>query len=574
MSRRGTVWICGAAIALASCEECGSPPPSSLAPASPAGDAPSAATSSTRASLLDSRLLNPAPYIPAQCYTQTRDEDGTVHNPCFTCHTRPQSPSSVDDQQLQRSYDFPAPALENRWSSLFVDRRRQVAAISDDEILTYVRVSNYRLGDRLLLAEALSPLPAEWDVDGDGRWGGYVPDAYFRFDDAGFDRDPKGAPTGWRAYAYYPFPGVFFPTNGSAGDVLIRLAPEYRQRDDGGYDQTVYRVNLAIVESLIKRRDVVIEPTDEQALGVDLDGDGEEGRAIKVAFADDASGMSYVGRARLAQQAGEIRIEPGLFPRGTELLHSVRYLDVVDGGVVMAARFKELRYARKAAWVGAAKLAKLTEAEALEERDYPDRLEKVMGEPEHGLSNGQGWLYQGFIEDAAGALRPQTFEESAFCMGCHGRIGATTDGIFSFPRKLDASSPSAGWFHWSQHGLRGLPEPRGPEGRYEYTFYLEQNGAGDDLRDNTEVIDRFFEDGVLRASAVERLHGDMAELLLPSPRRALALNKAYRTIVQAQSFVEGRDATIEPARRVHRRVERGQPTGITEPVVAPLAPTR
>jgi hypothetical protein len=50
-----------------------------------------------------------------------------------------------------------------------------------------------------------------------------------------------------------------------------------------------------------------------------------------------------------------------------------------------------------------------------------------------------------------------------------GEIGATTDGMFAFARKLGAGAPARGWFHWSQHGLRGLPEPRRKDGRFEYT---------------------------------------------------------------------------------------------------------
>ena len=546
--------------------------------ASPARTVSSAAATPSVApvvSLLEARLDNPAAYVPPQCYTQTRDADGTVHNPCFTCHTRAERPNFVDDEALQIHYDFRAPARENRWMNLYVDRRADVAAVTDEEILRHVRTSNYRAGERLLLAETLHPrqggkLPEAWDVDHDGRWGGYVPDAHFDFDERGFDRDPKGAPTGWRAYAYYPFPGVFFPTNGSAGDVLFRLPAAFREGEDGRYDPTVYRVNLALTEALIKRRDVAIEAVDEEALGVDLDQDGKRGRATRVAFRPEA--MRYVGRARLEQAAGKIALEPGLFPGGTELLHSVRYLDVVNGEVTMAARFKELRYARKAAWVSSDKLAELAAAEARELRDYPDRLERMLGEPEHGLSNGQGWLYQGFIEDRDGALRPQTLEETTFCMGCHRGVGATTDGVFSFRRKLDASAQAEGWFHWTQHGLRGLAEPQAADGRYEYTFYLEQNGAGDDLRDNEEVIAKFFHGQALRPDVVARLHGDIAELLLPSPQRALMLDATYRSIVLAQSFTRGRDATLTPAARVHRRVEPHQATGIITPVAAPLAP--
>jgi hypothetical protein len=59
-----------------------------------------------------------------------------------------------------------------------------------------------------------------------------------------------------------------------------------------------------------------------------------------------------------------------------------------------------------------------------------------------------------------GSLRPQSMEESTFCAGCHGGIGATTDSIFSFARKLGGRAPARGWFHWSQRDLRGIAERR------------------------------------------------------------------------------------------------------------------
>jgi hypothetical protein len=179
-----------------------------------------------------------------------------------------------------------------------------------------------------------------------------------------------------------------------------------------------------------------------------------------------------------------------------------------------------------------------------------------------------GWRYQGFIESRDGSLRPQTQEETFFCMGCHGGLSATTDTVFSFPRKFDSADAfQRGWYHWSQKGLEGTPEPQRPDGSYEYTRYLRTNLAGDEFRDNTEVMRKFFDDqGELRPEAVERLHDDVSYLLFPSRERALELNKAYRTIVIDQDFVNGRAATTTPAENVHQSVTQNQPTGVTEPV--------
>ena len=67
--------------------------------------------------------------------------------------------------------------------------------------------------------------PAEWDANGDGHWDGFTPDVEYAFDAAGFDHRPDGTTTGWRAFAYYPFPGTFFPTNGSLTCVANWLGP-------------------------------------------------------------------------------------------------------------------------------------------------------------------------------------------------------------------------------------------------------------------------------------------------------------------------------------------------------------
>jgi hypothetical protein len=154
-----------------------------------------------------------------------------------------------------------------------------------------------------------------------------------------------------------------------------------------------------------------------------------------------------------------------------------------------------------------------------------------------------------------------------YCVGCHGGIGATTDGVFSFARKLGGGASGRafrdGWFHWSQHDLRGLAEPRGRDGEYEYTRYLKENGAGDELRENKEVLARFFDEGgTLRPDAIARLHADLSTLLLPSAERALDLNRAYRAIVDEQSFVKGRDTVLAAAEHVYAQPPLGERTGI------------
>ena len=523
----------------------------------------------------DRSLINPAAYIPPQCYTRTQDDQGVTHNPCFSCHTVPRSPNFIDDAELQITYSFAEFARTNHWHNLFKDRTAQVAAISDEEAQRYVRTSNYFDADgRIAPAKALAAVPKDWDYDGDGQWQGFVPDVWFNFDAEGFDHDRSGKPTGWRAFAYYPFLGTFWPTNGSTDDVLIRLPAAFRSNLKGKYDVTVYKTNLAIVEALLKEQDVPIEPVDEAALGgVDLDKDGRIGTAKKVAYEWaplKKKFMSYVGQAAAEQKAGRVHLAAGLYPEGTEFLHTVRYIDVDGAGNnVLAARMKEVRYARKRYWVTYAELEYAALKEVKEKAVFPERLRTIRGNVESGVSNGQGWVYAGMIEDAQGRLRPQTYEESVACIGCHSGMGATRDGIFSLHRKFDtAAAHQGGWYHWSQKGLKGVPDRVRSDGLREYAHYLKANRAGDEFRGNREVMDKFFEaDGREKPAMVARLRDDISELLFASRERASQLNKAYWLIVREQSFVEGRDATVAPVANVHRQVEEGQKTGVKTPVV-------
>ena len=513
---------------------------------------------------------NPFAYIPPQCYTRTTDAAGAVHNPCYTCHVAAAEPNFAGAPELQTAYDFAAPALTNPWTNLFVDRRPAIAAMTDADTLAWVRTDNYHAGGGIALAEALAHPPSGWDIDGDGAWSGYVPDIWFDFDAAGYDVAPDGARTGWRAFAYHPLPGAFWPSNGSADDVAIRLPEPFRERADGTPDGAVYAANLAIVEALVKRADVPIPPTDETAAAVDLDRDGTLGTATRVAYAFDPRNgvtMHYAGRAGAWLDDGRLHLAAGLYPEGTEFVHSVRYLDVgADGRVGPAARLKELRYARKTGWQTYWGLRETALRELREERDHPDRPERYFGDIESGIATGQGWRFQGFIEAADGSLRPQTFEESLTCAGCHAGVGRTVDDTFSYPRKIDAAAGHYGWYPWSTaNPLGAIADRMRPDGAGEYATYLVRNGAGDEFRANADVIARYL-DAVSGEAARADLSTSVEPLVTPTPARALMLDKAYRILVGEQSYAQGRMPVVAPLdATVHRRVTPGQRTGITVP---------
>lgn len=505
------------------------------------------------------KVENRVAYIPAQCYTKTEDKDGLKHNPCMSCHINSKRPNYMNDSELQEVLAFTEYSKVNHFTNLFKDRSSQVNAISNKEILTYIRQDNY-LNDKqeILLAKSLPK-----------KWRGYRPDCYFNFNNEGFDKDTKGNFTGWRAFGYYPFLGMFFPTNGSTDDVLIRL-PKAFQMLNGKFDKTTYKVNLAIVETMIKETNITIEEVNESLWGVDLDKNGKLNNARQITYQwkplEDEY-MYYVGDAKVLLDKGEVHIAAGLYPEGTEFLHSVRYIDVNETtqSITLSPRMKELRYAKKYGWNTYGEIQNGMMSEVKERHDFPERLKKVLGNGEKGLDNGYGWKYQGFIEDKEGYLRPQTYEETLYCVGCHSTIGAVVDSTFVFPRKFDHKQRQMGWSHWSQteEGFKNIKEPILADGRYEYTLYLQNNHSGDEFRENMEVMEKFFErNGTVKASELERLHQEISHLIVPTTSRAIELNKAYKVIVDEQSYIYGRDAHITPLANVHKEVEIDQNTAL------------
>ena len=189
----------------------------------------------------------------------------------------------------------------------------------------------------------------------------------------------------------------------------------------------------------------------------------------------------------------------------------------------------------------------------------------MRGNQEFGVSNALAWQYRGFIEDSEGWLRPQTHQELMFCVGCHSGIGATTDSNFSFARKLaygqvNYFSDNVIKSH-SAAGMSGMVPYEGQSAELsrmvdEYTGYLQQNHALNDFRN---------------------IGGDMSlpmdkqrilSLLWPTAENAILMNKAYRIIVQEQSYTRGRDAVVSPLADIHQQVEKGEKTGIETPVEA------
>lgn len=469
--------------------------------------------------------------IPPQCYTKHEGQ----FNPCMTCHQSYEfgsRPNRMTDQGLQTAYDFSDYGFENRWKNLFEDRTERVADIPDQEIEAYVAVDNY------------TPLINQ--LKNDSEWNGAIPEikdfhlGAQAFDENGFAKDGSD----WVAFNYKPLPSTFWPTNGSTDDVAIRLPQAYRTTScatDTSDGRDTYIANLALVEMSIQSlTSVSIPEINENNVCVDINGDGQLGNASTINKRTD-----FVGNAN------NVSVVDMLYPEGTEFLHSVRYVGVTDSGdVYVPPRMKELRYMVKTHFRNETWLSSAYGNEIQEKVDglLPKYVYKVDGSP-----NEFGWDILGFIENEDGWLRAQNQEETLFCMGCHTTVGSTIDQTFSFPRKV---SGAAGWGYINLKGMRDVASIIGADN--EILEYFKTVGGGDEFRQNTEILERWFnQDGSVKESEVKS--ADVYDLITPSRERALSLNKAYRTIVQDQDFHHGRDANISPAINVYQVVDGNSP---------------
>jgi hypothetical protein len=315
---------------------------------------------------------------------------------------------------------------------------------------------------------------------------------------------------------------------------MIRLPRAFQTDVDDHESREIYKTNLAIVEAAItadpftatKDLDREVEPLDETLVSVDLNGDEQlTGGVTRIRRLP----IHYVGAART------VAVKRYLYPKGTEFLHTVRYIDL-DNPTLLATRMKEVRYARKVMWLDDWALLRAYEKEFNEKEE--GKLPAFSGSPLVGLRNDFGWQLQGFIEDEQGRLRLQTEEEHRFCMGCHSAVGVTVDQTFALARKVPGVE---GWRHQDLRGILDIPQVGHPQP--EILTYFQRVTGGDEFRANTEVLERFFPQGVLDEATVRRAakggDQDITFLIVPSPERALRLNKGVvpvSVILLANSF--------------------------------------
>lgn len=484
-------------------------------------------------------IHNPEAVIPPQCYTKHEEN----FNPCITCHQSyafGSRPNAMNDLGLQMEYAFSETGLINHWENLFEDRSERIAQISDSDILNYINTDNY------------SPFISQLKRMDD--WQGPIPEltnlalGKDAFDDQGFAKDDSH----WVAFNYKPLPSTFWPTNGSTDDVMIRLPKAFRTsncseasiEESQNYSRNAYQANLAIVEMAIKDLSQLSTPSiNEKTLCQDLNSNG----ILEDSVREILRPLNYVGAAN------NISVKTMLYPKDTEFLHTVRYVGVSNNGdIIVPPRMKEVRYMRKHVFLSSASLLSAYGNEQQEKID--GQLPKYEYREDRGMSNNFGWTLLGFIEDKNGQLRTQDSEETLFCMGCHSTIGTTIDQTFSFSRKVTGEN---GWGYINLKGMADVPTLGRDIG--EIAHYLETVGGGNEFRQNDEMTEKWFNpDGSLNSDKLA--DSDVYTLITPSPERALALNKAYLTIVQDQDYIYGRDANLTPAVNVHRSINEHTPT--------------
>lgn len=473
--------------------------------------------------------------IPPQCYTKTEQ----TNNPCYVCHQsyhdQKLRPNKLNDGFQQGSYAFSAIGVTNSWRNLFKDRTEEIAQISDKEILQYINQDNY------------SPFIEKLKSS---DWNGIIPEVKNlhlgaeAFDEYGLAKDGSN----WVAFNYKPMPSTFWPTNGSTDDVMIRLPKAFREIN-GSYSKDVYYANLALVEiAIADTQQTTTIPVNEKIIGIDINGDGQLSENVEQV----KRASHYLG------DANNVELHSMLYPQGTAFLHTVRYVNVNENGdISVSPRMKEVRYMVKKNFLN---LGELKGRYYLERKEkHFENLPYANDFGDDGVSNKHGWMLLGFIENEQGELRQQNHEEQFFCTGCHKSVGSIIDETFSFPRKV------AGVNGWGYINLKDIVDvPNIGEEKGEILTYLERVGGGDEFRQNQEMLTRWFnKDGSVNTEKV-LAQTSIYDLITPSRRRALDMNKAYKTIVNEQSFIYGRDATLGQATNVLAEVNEEQPPLLPE----------
>ncbi len=575
------------------------------------------------------KYKNPTAYIPTECYTDTgivRNKEAFA-NPCYVCHNAGNTPVDNAGDWLNQLDFGRFPLNENPWynatspektiekpidssGTKWTEFDLKNKTVKDNKkgiqisIDNWLKKNNWEDAYQKQLSLGTGKL-GEYKLDMPPlyKWNGneFVKTDFI--DNEGFiykseTEHTNNTNTWWRAYDWKHFPG-FFPTNGRLDSAMIRLPDKFR-KFNGNYNKDVYKINLSILECALKQ---ITENCEVENLNTDLLGtfnisyellpDG-----IKILKVPD----NYVGDAsdenvwQIKGKLPENKRKIGLYPVGTELAHPVFYINPdwenkpeLAGKV---GQLKEFRYMKKLV------MQDVNEEGGEEEENvdyFPYDKGLMPNDPET-------WLMGGWIEDKNGYLRPQSEEEMAFCMSCHGAISGTVDNTFSFWRKLPKST---GWKdtdysysndvydikYWAEklkeiedtsasEFLKPIAKKYNPEDYGEYQFYFAMADGIDHFRSNFEGVcrilgyERFIKlnDGtekcvkgseeLMFTEAKERLkitstnniltnpeyigylnlnNSIKQKLFLPSKERAYGLDGKYLQVVLTQMFVRGRD---------------------------------
>lgn len=476
-----------------------------------------------------STFANPHPHIPPQCYIET--SYGT-QNTCQSCHTNgvfnlklgnnnPQAGANPNIGNLQEEYafgvyDYPQTINSsiNPWRNVIhPEELRQIVKNLGEHpegwnMSDYVRQDNWQAAynqrkgrnawdsgqdSPFRLFPALSP--ADLPAQNDGFVRSNSPERALFNDD-------KGHNTGWRAINFMPY-GIFTPLTGSVSGVYIRLSTPFMKNAAGQYDLAAYEGNLDLVQRNIQDR---------------LRGE-----------------THYLGAA-----AG-VAIVRGQYPLGTELAHPLHYTDpLADGkhpaaspfGGMRARRVKEIRWMYKRSEWHPDEFGL-----ALKEESAPIYANREQG----WIDNGAGWLLAGWIEDKAGALRPQTPSELTQCAGCHsGNVrqsdvgqnavftsgtGNTIDSTWAMPRQFTGP---LGWqeMNYLGYSYAKPARPQDPVGRLstpeplnrgknvgEYRYFLEHVVGASLYGDMPAGVDRFLDEHIRKQRGYSADWPSLSEVL-------------------------------------------------------------
>ncbi|ACO03529.1 MAG TPA: hypothetical protein DEP48_00430 [Persephonella sp.] len=569
------------------------------------------------------KYKNPTAYIPLECYTDTGKAltGKAFANPCYVCHNGGNTPvDNAGDWENQINW-LRFPSNDNPWLNAVAPEKTFEKILPDGKRWTELDIQQREIKDN---RENITVSIDSWirknnweeayisklSIGSDnpfslGRYTLDLPPLY-RWNGSGFERtgyiDSEGfiytsetdhsdrTNTWWRAYDWKHFPG-YFPTNGRIDSAMIRL-PEIFRKENGQHSKDIYRINLSILECALKQIDenCDVEPLntdilDRYGISYQILSDGIRFLKVPDRYVGDASGIA-VWRLKTGGQ------KVGLYPVGTELAHPVYYIDPdweirpELGG--KTGKIKEFRYMKKVVMQDIS-----SSGEEEEGASYPVYDNGLI------LNDPQTWLMGGWIEDRDGSLRPQTEEEMAFCIACHGAISGTVDNTFSFWRKLPKLS---GWkdTDYGYHGdvkdikywtdqidniedinasgyLGKIAGIYNPKDYGEYQLYFTLSNGIDHFRSNREGVCRILGYDLYDKST-DRCTGssgsvpysDASDLLsiksqkniltdpsligylnpdgsikqslfLPSKERAYGLDGRYIQVVLSQQFVYGRD---------------------------------